>query len=301
MDAQSAHKPVLRAEVLSLLSPADAQVIMDCTVGAGGHSEAMLAAPGCKATLIGMDMDVSALQLAKVRLKPFGERVRLFHANFADLHEVLDLVEIKEVDVMLADLGMSSMQVDDPARGMSFSASGPLDMRFNAETKRTAADLVNNLPESELADLIYQYGEERFSRRIARAIVSARCEARINDTAELAEIVRRAYPAQARRSRRGVHPATRTFQALRIAINDEIANLKSLLASIPDVLTVGGRAGVISFHSLEDRPVKHAFAELASAGVVRKLTTKPVTASEEEIFDNPRSRSAKLRVIERIK
>ena len=301
MAGESPHIPVLPEEVLSLLRPADAHVIMDCTVGAGGHSEAMLSAPGCEATLIAMDMDVSALKLAKARLEPFGERVRLFHGNFADLQDVLDLVEVKQVDVLLADLGMSSMQVDDPARGLSFSASGPLDMRFNDETKRTAADLVNNLPERELADLIYLHGEERFSRRIARAIVSARAASRITDTVELAEIVRRAYPAQARRSRRGVHPATRTFQALRIAVNDEMANLQSLLSSIPNVLTVGGRAGVISFHSLEDRPVKQAFADLASAGEVKKLTTKPITASQQEIFDNPRSRSAKLRVVQRIK
>jgi len=189
--------------------------------------------------------------------------------------------------------------MDDPARGMSFSADGPLDMRLDRRTARTAADLVNKLGEKELADLIYANGEERYSRRIAKAIVLARKAGRIERTGELARIVSGAYPAAARRSRRGVHPATRTFQALRIAVNDELGSLDRLLSLLPDVLAPLGRAGIISFHSLEDRRVKQAFAAWAAGGQAAILTRKPVTATDEEIQRNPRSRSAKLRVIER--
>jgi len=203
-------------------------------------------------------------------------------------------------DFVLADLGVSSSQLGDPGRGFAFGEDGPLDMRMNLGLTRTAADLVNALSEKALADLIYAFGEERYSRRIARAVLAARKHARIERTGRLAEIVARSVPAAARRSRRGVHPATRTFQALRIAVNDELANLEKLLDALEGVLAPGGRAVIISFHSLEDRRVKQALARLAGIGAGRVLTPKPVTASPPEIQRNPRSRSAKLRAVEKI-
>ena len=293
------HIPVLRDEVLALLSPAGRNVLVDCTVGAGGHAEALLCAAGPDAQLIGLDADEENLALAKKRLTPFANRVRLFHGNFADVADALAEAGVAAADALLADLGVSSMQLDEPGRGFSFAAAGPLDMRMNPQEGSTAADLVHSLCEKDLADLIYEFGEERYSRRIARAIVAARTERRIDTTTALAEIVRRAYPPPARRSRRGVHPATRTFQALRIAVNDEMGCLDRLLQALPGLLAPGGRAAVISFHSLEDRRVKHAFAELAETGAASRLTKKPIVASDDEVQANPRSRSAKLRGIER--
>ncbi len=300
MDRGDAHLPVLKDAVVELLSPADRRVLLDCTVGLGGHAEAMLEAAGQAAQLIGIDLDEDNLRTAKHRLVRFGDRVRLFHASFSDAGEVLDEVGVEAADLVLADLGVSSSQLDDPGRGFSFSAAGPLDMRMDRSTGRTAGELVNALGEKDLADLIYRFGEERFSRRIARAIVTARTKERIEDTARLARIVARAIPAPARRTRRGVHPATRTFQALRIAVNDELGRLDALLASLGDLLAPGGSAAIISFHSLEDRQVKHAFADMNQTGRFRLLTRKPITAAEDEIANNPRSRSAKLRGIERI-
>lgn len=294
-----AHLPVLRAEMLGLLQPAGRRVLLDCTVGLGGHAAALLDAAGPEAQLIGIDLDETNLRRARDVLARFGGRVRLFEANFADVAEVLAEVGRRQVDLLIADLGAASSQLDAPERGLSFSADGPLDMRYSRQAGRTAADLVNRLPERELADLIYTCGDERYSRRIARAIVAARKKNRIERTGELAEIVRRAIPAAARRSRRGVHPATRTYQALRIAVNDELGSLDRLLERLPEVLAGGGRAGVISFHSLEDRRVKRCFAGLAEAGAANLLTAKPVTPGDEEIAANRRSRSAKLRAIER--
>ncbi len=295
------HIPVLRDEVLELLQPAGRGVLVDCTIGAGGHAEAMLNAAGEQAQLIGLDADYDNLSLAKKRLSPFAERVRLFHANFSQLPDVLAETGTPVVDVLLADLGISSMQVDDATRGFSFSGDGPLDMRMDRSTGNTAGYLVNSMDETLLANLIYANGEERYSRRIAKAIVIARRENPIETTGRLASLVRGAYPPAARRSRRGVHPATRTFQALRIAVNDELGSLDRLLAMLPDVLAPGGRAAVISFHSLEDRRVKHAFADMVSAGAAERLTKKPITASADQVQNNPRSRSAKLRGIEWIR
>ena len=294
-----AHQPVLLPEVLRQLQPAGRKRLLDCTIGPGGHAEALLEAAAADATLIGIDRDEGSLRLARRRLRRFGGRVRLFRADFADLAKVLAEAGRKHVDLLLADLGVASSQLDDPARGLSFMADGPLDMRLGVAAKRTAAELVNELSEAELADLIYRYGEERYSRRIARAIVAARRQNRIERTLELARIVTGAIPVAARRSRRGVRPPTRTFQALRIAVNDELGSLEALLGLLPGVLAPGGRAGIISFHSLEDRQVKRCFARLAEAGAVRRLTRKPLTATADEIADNPRSRSAKLRAIER--
>jgi len=293
------HVPVLLAELLRLLSPAGRGVLVDCTVGAGGHAEALLAAAGPEARLIGIDLDEACLALARRRLERFGGRVRLFAANFSDVAAVLAEAGEERADLLLADLGVASCQLDDPLRGLSFQADGPLDMRLSGAAGATAAELVNRLGERELADLIYRFGQERYSRRIARAIVRQRRQRRIERTAELARLVASAVPAAARRARRGVHPATRTFQALRIAVNDELGNLERLLAALPAVLAAGARAGIVSFHSLEDGLVKRAFREMAHRGVAVVLTDKPVTPGLEETTANPRSRSAKLRAVEK--
>ncbi len=300
MDNRAGHTPVLREEVVGMLSPAGKKVLVDCTVGLGGHAEALLTSADAEALLIAVDLDESNLRLVRERLSRFGNRLRLFHANFADLPTVLSEAHLEFADVILADLGVASVHLRDAERGFSFALEGPLDMRMDRAAPRTAGDLVSTLPEKELADLIYAYGEERYSRRIARAIVAARRSGRIKTTVELGRIVARAYPRATRKTRRGVHPATRTFQALRIAVNDELGNLERLLQSIPQLLAPGGRAAIISFHSLEDRLVKRAFAELEKNAVVRRLNKKPITPSPAELESNPRSRSAKLRGIERM-
>ncbi|MFB3891905.1 MAG: 16S rRNA (cytosine(1402)-N(4))-methyltransferase RsmH [Phycisphaerae bacterium] len=300
MERGASHTPVLRREVVELLDAAHRRLILDCTVGLGGHAESLLEAAPPDALLIGMDVDEGNLLVARGRLERFGSRARLFLANFSQAEGVLSEAGVGPVDAMLADLGVASSQIDDPSRGLSFAVDGPLDMRLDKRTERTAADLVNSLGETELADLIYRYGEERYSRRIARAIVEARRGGRIERTVQLAQMVASAMPGPIRRARRGVHPATRTFQALRIAVNDEMASLERLLDMLPRLLAVGGRAAVISFHSLEDRPVKRRFLEIASGGAGKILTKKPISPSGDELAANPRSRSAKLRGIERI-
>ncbi len=292
------HVSVLRAEVLELLAPAGRRLLVDCTVGLGGHAEALLDQAGTDARLIGIDLDEANLVRAKRNLSRFGKRVRLFQANFADVSEVLDEVSQGPADLILADLGVASTQLDDPSRGLSFQTDGPLDMRLDASRGASAAELVSRLGEAELANLIYAYGDERHSRRIARAIVAARRQKPIERTAELARIVTGAIPRRPGGARRGINPATRTFQALRIAVNDELGSLDKLLASLPLVLAPNARAGIISFHSLEDRRVKQSFAHLVETGTARVLTKKPVCAAVEEIATNPRSRSAKLRAIE---
>ncbi len=295
--SHAGHTPVLAEAVRSLLAPQGRSILVDCTIGRGGHAEMLLQAAGPQARLVGLDVDEDNLKYVKDRLEPFGSRVRLFHANFAQLGDVLDAAAAQEPDLLLADLGFASTQMDDAERGLSFQQEGPLDMRLDRTMDRTAADLVNRLPEKELADVIYQFGEDRLSRRIARRIVAERESEPIRTTARLAEIIRQAYPPAQRH--RGIHPATRTFQALRIAVNDELAALDTLLAELPRRLAVGGRAGIISFHSLEDRPVKRAFSDWAARGQAEILTRKPVTAEPDEVAANPRSRSAKLRVVQR--
>jgi 16S rRNA (cytosine1402-N4)-methyltransferase len=233
MGAAPRHRPVLLEEVVELLRPAGRRTIVDCTVGTGGHAEALLDAADEATVLIAMDVDEANLVAARDNLKRFAGRVRLFRANFSQLPEVLRQAETDRADAIVADLGVSSTQLDDPARGLSFLAEGPLDMRLDDRIETTADDLVNTLGEKALADVIYRYGEERYSRRIARAIVAARRSSPVKTTTRLAEIVAGALPAATRRTRRGVHPATRTFQALRIAVNDEMANLDALLDSLP--------------------------------------------------------------------
>ncbi|HDY64704.1 MAG TPA: 16S rRNA (cytosine(1402)-N(4))-methyltransferase RsmH [Phycisphaerae bacterium] len=296
------HRPVLREEVTRLLFPGGKQTggrILDCTIGLGGHASGLLEASGKDAQLVGMDADEDNVILSRKNLGSYGTRVRFFHANFAQVRKVLTEVGWTQVHAVLADLGFSSNQMDDPMRGMSFLRDGLLDMRFDRHAPRTAADIVNQVGEKDLADLIYAYGEERRSRRIARAIVTARRRGRIERTVELAEIISRAMPHAARKTRRGIHPATRTFQALRIAVNDELTNLERLLDSLGGILATGGRAAIISFHSLEDRRVKRAFASLTGTGQAIALTKKPIVPSAEEIAANPRSRSAKLRALEK--
>jgi 16S rRNA (cytosine1402-N4)-methyltransferase len=298
MGRDPGHRPVLLEEVIDLLEPAGRKLMVDCTLGLGGHARALLAEAGEQGTLLGIDVDRDNLTNARRRLADWADRVRFFEANFAHISEVLDQAGLGPADLVLADLGVCSAQLDDPGRGLSFQQSGPLDMRLDPSLEKTAADLVAELTAEPLADLIYEYGQERYSRRIARAIVAQRSREPIETTDRLAQIVRKAVPPPARKSRRGVDPATRTFQALRIAVNDEMGSLDRLLADLPHCLAEGARVGIISFHSLEDGRVKRAFARLEQAGAGKRITRKPVTASESERQANPRSRSAKLRVFE---
>jgi 16S rRNA (cytosine1402-N4)-methyltransferase len=284
---------VLPAEVLRYLAPAAGETVVDATVGGGGHARLIAERLGPGGRLIGLDRDPGMIELARPRLE--GLPVTLVHANFDGLREVLDELGVEAVDGVVADLGFASDQVDAPERGFSFSQPGPLDMRMDPAAGEPAAALLRRLNERDLADLIYQYGEERFSRRIARRIVEARRTRPLETTEELAELVRRCVPRPKGR-RPAIDPATRVFQALRIAVNDELGALDRLLAQLPRCLKPGGRAVVISFHSLEDRRVKHAFRD---RGVWEALTPKPVQAGDEEVRQNPRARSAKLRAARR--
>ena len=290
------HVSVMPAEVLAGLAPAPGQVLVDCTVGGGGHS--LLLAPRLlpDGRVIGLDQDSAMLELARPRLA--GLPVTLVRASFERLGGVLAELGIEAVDGILADLGICSDQLDDPARGFSFGKDGPLDMRMNPEEGEPASDLIRRLEERDLADLIYQYGEERFSRRIARRIVETRRRQPIETTTQLAELVRQCVPRPRRQPGRKapIDPATRSFQALRIAVNGELQALDELLAALPRYLKPGGRAVLISFHSLEDRRVKQTFR---NHDVWEEITRKPLTAGEEEARDNPRARSAKLRVARR--
>lgn len=283
------HVSVLPAQVLQLLSPAPGQVFVDATVGAGGHARQLAERLAPDGLLIGLDQDEAMLRLARPRLE--GLPVRLFHANFDRLSDVLTEAGVGAVDGVLADLGVCSDQLDDAARGLSFQRSGPLDMRLDPTQETTAADLLKRLGERELADVFFHYGEERFSRRVARKVVEVRKTAPLETTEELAELVRRCVP-RPKGQRHAIDPATRVFQALRIAVNDELGALERLLASLPRCVKAGGRAAIISFHSLEDRLVKRAFRDRE---VWQELTRKPVQADEDEARDNPRARSAKLR------
>ena len=322
---QAGHVPVLLKEAIDFLSVRRGGTYIDATVGLGGHSYEIAKRLGAPGHLIGLDKDPAALEIARERLRASGvgqtrgpstvlsvpggtemlarddtelgdwPEIELRQGSFASLAEARDL----KADGLLADLGVSSLQLDDAARGFSFQAEGPLDMRMDPQSERTAEQVVNHLGERELADVIYEFGEERRSRRIARAICRSRP---IRSTAHLADVI----SAAARPMNRGqdkyerIHPATRTFQALRIFVNRELDDLRALLGAAPRILKSGGRVVVISFHSLEDRIVKDAFREGASQGVYRLLTKKPLTVSEEESDRNPRARSAKLRAAERV-
>jgi 16S rRNA (cytosine1402-N4)-methyltransferase len=291
------HVPVLLQIAIDLLDVKRGGTYIDATVGLAGHSCEVAKLLGAPGHLIGFDKDPAALERARVNLQPPPGRegdwpqVELFHGSFAEVGERFGAGTI---DGLLADVGVSSLQLDDPKRGFSFQADGPLDMRLNPQSELTAEQVVNHMGEKELADVIYEFGEERRSRRIARAIVRARP---IRSTAHLAGVVSAA--ARSMKSH-GIHPATLTFQGIRIFVNRELDELKELLEAAPGLVKPGGRVVVISFHSLEDRIAKDAFRDGAKAGVYKVLTKKPVTATNEEIYRNPRSRSAKLRAAQRI-
>jgi 16S rRNA (cytosine1402-N4)-methyltransferase len=283
------HVPVLVEEVRSWLAPAAGQVWVDATVGGGGHARLLAEAVGPQGRVLAVDQDPAMLALARARLA--GLPVTFLPARFDRLPQLLAELGLERVDGLLADLGFASDQMEDPQRGLSFRQDGPLDMRLDPTADLTAEEIVNSWSEQELARLLWDYGEERYSRRIARRIVEQRRRQPLRSTAELAELVRRCVPRSG-----GIDPATRTFQALRIAVNDELAALERLLAALPDLIRPGGRVGIISFHSLEDRRVKQAFRQ---ADVWEVLTRKPIMPTEEEIRVNPRARSARLRVAQR--
>ena len=295
------HVPVLLKEAIDFLAIRRGGTYLDATVGLGGHSYEIAKRLGRPGHLIGLDKDPAALEIARQKLGGAGvfpasgewPEIILLHRSFADIAQGQ---APSAVDGILADLGMSSLQLNDAARGFSFQAEGPLDMRMNPQDERTAEQVVNHLDERELADVIYEFGEERRSRRIARAIVRSRP---IRTTAQLADVVSAAARPM-NQSERRIHPATRTFQALRIFVNHELDDLRELLHIAPQLLQPGGRLVVISFHSLEDRIVKDAFREGAKQGQYKVLTKKPVTAGAEEESRNPRARSAKLRAAEKI-
>jgi len=293
------HVPVLTEAVMHYLRPERGGTFVDCTVGLGGHSKALLEAGAT--SVIGFDRDVDALARARATLAPWGERVDLVHADYRSLDAVLDRRSVEFVDGALADLGVSSLQFDAEGRGFSFQRDEPLDMRMDATTGETAAAIVARASEQELADAIYAYGEERFSRRIARSIVTARREEQIATTGRLAAIVRRAVP---RRGYMSIDPATRTFQALRIWVNRELDGLDRFIETAVRHLKAGARLVIISFHSLEDRIVKHTLRALEQrrepGSTVTVLTKKPVIPGDLAVEANPRARSAKLRAAERV-
>ena len=290
------HDPVLTAEAMALLAAERGGLFVDCTVGLGGHTQALLEAGASK--VLGLDRDRDALRMAGERLNAFGERVELVHADYRDLPRVLDERGVAGVAGALADLGVSSMQLDAEGRGFSFRRDEPLDMRMDQSQGPTAADLLRQAGEEELANVIFEHGEERYSRRIARAIVAARRTTEIATTGQLAQLVRRAVP---HRGYQRIDPATRTFQALRIWVNGELEQLDEFLGTACSRLLTGARLVVITFHSLEDRIVKHAFRALAQGrAALQVLTKRPIVPGDAEIERNPRARSAKLRAIDRL-
>ena len=308
------HVPVLAVEVLDLLRVGPGMTVVDATLGPGGHAEACLERVGPEGRVIGLDRDPAALAHATERLARFGDRFVALHGDHRDLATILQAAGVVIADAILADLGISSYQLDDASRGFAFSSDGPLDMRMDPGAGGpTAADLVAGLDALALADVLARWGEERQARRIARAIVAERAAAPIDTTRRLAELLVRVAGPSARRFK--IHPATRTFQALRIAVNREIEGIPALVSGAASLLRRGGRLAVISFHSLEDRAVKQSMRELAHRCVcppglpvcacgredlVRVLTPRPVVPSDDEVRANPRARSAKLRAVERL-
>jgi 16S rRNA (cytosine1402-N4)-methyltransferase len=288
------HIPVLVDEVLKLLKPSSGGVYVDGTLGEGGHTAAVLDASAPNGIVVGFDWDDRAVDAAAVRLRPYGERVRLVRRSYTEMASVVKEMGLAgRINGIILDLGLSSLQLADPERGFSFQTGGMLDMRMSRALTQTAEALVNGLSETDLAGIIYRYGEERHSRGIAKAIVNARKRAPIRSAEELADIVVRAVR---QKGRWHIHPATRTFQALRIAVNHELENIEKGLACGREILAPGGVFAVIAFHSLEDRIVKRTFkAWTGGEGDFSLLTKKPITSSEEEVFRNPRSRSARLR------
>jgi 16S rRNA (cytosine1402-N4)-methyltransferase len=309
---KGSHRPVLLRETVAALGCRPGGSWVDGTLGAGGHAEEILRATSPDGHLLGLDRDAEALDLARRRLEPFAARIELRHADYRSLPEILAAAGVPAIDGILLDLGVSSLQLDDPARGFSFQEDGPLDMRMDRTQRTTAADLVNGLPPREIAALLQRFGEEPAARRVARAIAAEREREPIRTTGRLAGILQRTVGA---RGPGRIHPATRTFQALRIAVNDELEGLDSLLEEAVGCLKPGGRIAVIAFHSLEDRIVKRTLRGLAHRCIcprdlprcacgrpdlVRLVTRKAVRPGDDEVRDNPRSRSARLRVAERL-
>jgi 16S rRNA (cytosine1402-N4)-methyltransferase len=288
------HEPVMVAEVLEHLAPARGGVFVDCTVGLGGHARALIAAGASR--VIGLDRDRHALEHARETLRDAGEGAEVVHADYRGFEEVLDSRGIGRVEGLLADLGVSSLQLDAPGRGFSFKRDEPLDMRMDTSGGATAAEMLASVDEKTLADVIYELGEERHARRVARAIVEAGKTQQVESTGQLADIVRRAIP---RKGYTRIDPATRTFQAIRIWVNQELEGLDGFLMRAAARLAPGGRLVMLTFHSLEDRVVKHTFRALQAAGTITIRTKRPVVPSESEVDRNPRARSAKLRAAER--
>jgi len=287
------HIPVLLNKTVDLLNIKRGDIVIDCTIGEGGHSAKILPLIGESGYLYGIDRDTEALNKARQRLYPIGENFTLIHNNFSNILNVAKDFNISTVNKIIVDLGISSLQIEIKERGFSFRKEGPLDMRMNREEKITATNLVNSLPEDKIANIIYKYGEERLSRRIAKHIVDYRKKKQIETTTELAEIIKKAYPHKWQR----IHPATRTFQALRITVNRELENLEKFLKSFPQILHKDGRIAIISYHSLEDRLVKIYFRQNKDLRVLNKKVIKP---SRGEVNQNPRARSAKLRGAEKL-
>lgn len=296
------HDPVLLAETLELLNPPAGGTVVDCTVGQAGHARAIADRLGPGGLLIGLDVDPHNLRTAQARLEGTACRVRLFQANFAELPDVLGQAAVGAVDGMLADLGVSTNQLFDARYGLSFGAEMPLDMRLDPRLERGAAELIGSIGADELANLLFELADERYSRRIARKIVEAQQISPIQSTSRLAALVRSAMPPSRGASSRGrprIDPATRTFLALRMAVNRELENLDALLRLAPAALQPGGRLAVISFQSGEDRRIKHFFRSAQRSGLLKILTNKPLRPGPAELAANPRSRSAKLRVAQR--
>ncbi|MEI6437603.1 MAG: 16S rRNA (cytosine(1402)-N(4))-methyltransferase RsmH [Candidatus Omnitrophota bacterium] len=298
MTDELGHIPVMSREVLEMLRLGPGMTVVDGTLGLGGHSLLMSDMIGRSGRLIGIDQDDRAIGMATDRLKGFSGRLDIVKNNFRNIEAVLEGLGVKTVDAVLLDLGVSSIQLDDPLRGFSFRRDGPLDMRMDTGAEVSAFDIVNTFSEEELARILWQYGEERFSRRIARNIVKARAASPIETTTALAGIVMRSLPYK--QSRDGAHPATRSFQGIRIAVNQELVVLESVLGVALGRLSQKGRMCVISFHSLEDRIVKERFRSFAQSGSAAVLTKKPLRPSPQEEEANPRSRSARLRALERV-
>ncbi len=294
MTPERIHRSVLLPETMDRLVTDPDGTYVDGTLGAGGHAEALLEKLSGKGRLIGIDCDPDILAMARARLRRFGERAIFIYGHFDRLREIIMSLQTENISGVLVDLGMSSFQVDRPERGFSFRGDGPLDMRMDPAGEATAASLIRSLPEGELERILRDLGEEPFAGRIARAIVQERRRSPIETTAHLARLVAASAPRRGR-----IHPATRTFQALRITVNDELGRLDRFLAQAPGCLKPGGRMAVLSYHSLEDRRVKGSLLQWEREGVLKRITRKAVKPQRAEILSNPRSRSAKLRVAEK--
>jgi len=288
------HKPVLVREVIEYLNVGDNKVYVDATLGCGGYSKALLEA-GKETTVLAFEIDIDAIKIASDVLSPFGSRIKIFNRSYVEMTAALSESNFGKVDGLVADFGVSSLQLDASGRGFSFRKNETLDMRMDKRMRISAYDVVNGFSEDELDEIFRNYGDERFARRISKKLVRERRTRNIATTDELSAIIRLCYPL----GHHKVHPSTRVFQALRIFVNKEYENISGLLALLPDVLNHGGRGVMVSYHSGEDRLVKRSFSQNAKNGSYRLLTKSPVTPREEEIRDNPRSRSAKLRAIEK--